>query len=56
MPCKVEVFLLEVEEQLNSWPEQGQRNIRWFEAQEAGHAVQEPELSAMIMNLAALLP
>jgi ADP-ribose pyrophosphatase YjhB (NUDIX family) len=55
VPCKVEVFLLEVEEQLVSWPEEGQRLIRWFELQEAGEAVQEPELSAIIRNLAALL-
>jgi ADP-ribose pyrophosphatase YjhB (NUDIX family) len=55
IPCKVEVFLLEVEEQLISWPEEGQRNIQWFGLHEAGDAVQEPELSAIIRNLAALL-
>jgi 8-oxo-dGTP pyrophosphatase MutT (NUDIX family) len=55
VPCRVEVFLLEVEEQLTSWLEEGQRHIRWFEVQEAGEAVQEPELSALIRNLAALL-
>jgi 8-oxo-dGTP pyrophosphatase MutT (NUDIX family) len=55
VPCRVEVFLLEVEEQLTSWREEGQRHIRWFEVQEAGEAVQEPELSALIRNLAALL-
>ena len=55
VPCKVEVFPLEVEEQLTSWLEEGQRQVQWFELQEAGHAVQEPELSAVIMSLAALL-
>jgi predicted NUDIX family NTP pyrophosphohydrolase len=55
VPCEVEVFLLEVETQLVSWPEEGQRHIRWFELQEASEAVQEPELSAIIRNLAALL-
>jgi 8-oxo-dGTP pyrophosphatase MutT (NUDIX family) len=53
--CQVETFALEVEEQLGSWPEQDQRHTRWFELQEAADAVQEPELSAMIRNLAALL-
>jgi ADP-ribose pyrophosphatase YjhB (NUDIX family) len=53
--CKVETFPLEVEEQLTSWPEEDQRRTRWFELQEAADAVQEPELSAMIRNLAALL-
>ena len=55
VPCKVEVFLLEVEEQLDSFPEEGQRKIQWFGLQEAGDIVQEPELSAIIRNLAALL-
>jgi ADP-ribose pyrophosphatase YjhB (NUDIX family) len=55
LPCKVEVFLLEVEEQLTSWPEQGQRDLQWVGLQEASETVQEPELSALIRNLAALL-
>jgi ADP-ribose pyrophosphatase YjhB (NUDIX family) len=55
VPCKVEVFPLEVETQLVSWLEEGQRDIRWFELQEASEAVQEPELSAIIRYLAALL-
>jgi hypothetical protein len=53
--CKVEVFSLEVETQLASWLEEGQRHIQWFELQEASEAVQEPELSAIIRDLAALL-
>jgi 8-oxo-dGTP pyrophosphatase MutT (NUDIX family) len=56
VPCEVEVFPLEVEEQLTSWLEKDQRQVQWFELQEAGHTVQEPELSAIIVNLAALLP
>jgi 8-oxo-dGTP pyrophosphatase MutT (NUDIX family) len=53
--CKVEVFPLEVETQLGSWLEEGQRDIQWFDSQAASEAVQEPELSALIRNLAALL-
>jgi 8-oxo-dGTP pyrophosphatase MutT (NUDIX family) len=55
IPCRVEVFPLEVETQLVSWLEEGQRNVQWFEPHEAGEAVQEPELSAIIRDLAALL-
>lgn len=55
IPCKVEVYLLEVEDRLVSWKEEGQRRIEWFDLQAAGEAVQEPELSALIRNLAALL-
>jgi hypothetical protein len=53
--CKVEVFPLEVETQLASWPEEDQRHVRWFQLQEGSDAVQEPELSALIRNLATLL-
>lgn len=55
VPCAVETFAFEVEKQFTSWPEQDQRHTRWFELQEAADAVQEPELSAMILRLAALL-
>lgn len=55
VPCKVEVFPLEVDTQLASWLEQGQRDIQWFDQQTASEAVQEPDLSAIIRNLAALL-
>jgi ADP-ribose pyrophosphatase YjhB (NUDIX family) len=54
--CVVDVFALEVEEQLPHWLEQEQRHTRWFALQEAAEAVQEPELAAIIRNLAALLP
>ena len=53
--CQVETFLLEVKEQLTSWPEQDQRRTQWFALQQAADAVQEPKLSAMIRNLAVLL-
>ena len=55
VPCTVEVFAIEVEQQLDSWEEQGQRDSRWFELQTAASAVQEPELSAIIRELRALL-
>jgi 8-oxo-dGTP pyrophosphatase MutT (NUDIX family) len=53
--CTVTVFALEVEKQLASWHEKDERSTRWFALPEAARAVAEPELSAMIRNLAALL-
>ena len=53
--CTVETFALEVEKQLTSWPEQGRRQTQWYTLQAAADAVDEPELSAMIANLAAYL-
>ena len=51
--CVVEVFALEVERQLPSWPERDERRRRWFALQEAAAAVQEQELQALIRRLAA---
>jgi 8-oxo-dGTP pyrophosphatase MutT (NUDIX family) len=51
VPCSVEVFALEVERQLKSWPERKQRDTRWFALREAAAAVDEPELAAMIRSL-----
>ena len=53
MPCSVEVFALEIEQQLDSWEEQDERRIEWFEAPAAANAVDEPQLSAIIRTFAA---
>lgn len=53
--CVVEVFALEVEQQLATWREQDQRQTRWFDVADAAAAVEEPELSAIIQNLPASL-
>ncbi|MEJ7926959.1 DUF47 family protein [Sphingobium sp. AN641] len=44
----VEVFPLAVTGQLKQWPEQGQRELRWFPVAEAARAVQEPDLQSII--------
>jgi 8-oxo-dGTP pyrophosphatase MutT (NUDIX family) len=49
--CSVEVFALEVERQLKSWPERKERDTRWFALREAAAAVEEPQLAAMIRSL-----
>jgi 8-oxo-dGTP pyrophosphatase MutT (NUDIX family) len=49
--CSVEVFALEVERQLKSWPERKERDTRWFALREAAAAVDEPQLAAMIRDL-----
>ena len=53
--CMVEVFALEVERQLGEWPEQDQRQTRWFALKEAAEAVAEDELRAMMRDLPARL-
>jgi len=49
--CRVKVFLLEVERQLADWKERGQRQIAWFDPDEAADLVDDPGMSAIIRDL-----
>ena len=46
--ARVEVFPLRVRSRYEDWPEQHQRETRWFGLAEAADAVDEPELRAII--------
>jgi 8-oxo-dGTP pyrophosphatase MutT (NUDIX family) len=46
---KVRVFPLEVLRERSAWPEMAQRDRRWFSLNDAADAVEEPELSALIL-------
>jgi len=46
--CTVRVFPLDVDRQLDKWPESKQREARWFPVEDAASAVQEPELGNLI--------
>ena len=46
--CQVKVFPLRVRKQLKHFPEQHQRELRWFTPAEAAEAVAEPGLAAII--------
>lgn len=50
--CTVDTFPLEVEQQMPAWPEQDQRQTRWFAPEEAAAQVNEPELRELIKKLA----
>jgi 8-oxo-dGTP pyrophosphatase MutT (NUDIX family) len=50
LPVKVEVFLLWVERQLDTWPEQAERETRWFSPEEAAEQVAEPELAPLLLS------
>jgi uncharacterized protein len=52
--CKVSVFPLWVIEQLEHWPEQHQRETRWFNLTEA--AMDEGNLVTLLVRLAAPQP
>ncbi len=50
-PCRVMVYILEVEKQLIAWREKDQRKRRWFPQREAAAHVSEPGLATMILKL-----
>jgi ADP-ribose pyrophosphatase YjhB (NUDIX family) len=47
-PLTVEVFALRVTRELPDWPEQGERQRRWFTLKEAAESVDEEELADLI--------
>jgi 8-oxo-dGTP pyrophosphatase MutT (NUDIX family) len=49
---EVEVFLLRVTRQMETWPEQAERETRWFDPEQAAELVAEPGL-ALILRTAA---
>jgi 8-oxo-dGTP pyrophosphatase MutT (NUDIX family) len=50
--CEVQVFLFRVERQLDDWPEKGQRECRWFDANEAAALVEEGGLAEILDRFA----
>ena len=53
VPIRVAVYLIDVRQELDRWPEQDQRQRAWFTVAEAAAAVEEPDLRALIEHLAA---
>lgn len=49
--CKVGVFPLWVVQQLETWPEQGQRETRWFTPAQAAMEVEECGLVTLLLRL-----
>lgn len=48
VPAVVHLFRMDVAEVRDDWPEKGQRQRRWFSAEEAAAAVHEAELGRII--------
>jgi 8-oxo-dGTP pyrophosphatase MutT (NUDIX family) len=48
--CRVQVFSFEVEREHNSWLEKHERTRKWFAADDAAEAVEEPELREVILE------
>ena len=50
--CEVRVYLFRVEKVLDDWPERGERERKWFDANEAVALVEEGALAEMIARFA----
>ncbi|WP_223861801.1 NUDIX hydrolase, partial [Geminicoccus harenae] len=55
VPCKIEVYRMDVEEVLDDWPEKGQRDRRWYSLDEAAMLVGEGGLVALMLEVNAEL-
>ncbi len=53
VPCRVRVFPLLVKHQLDTWPEQLERDIRWLDPEAAASMVQEDGLRRIIASFAS---
>jgi 8-oxo-dGTP pyrophosphatase MutT (NUDIX family) len=53
VPVRVSVYLLEVREELETWPECRRRQRAWFTLADAAEAVREPELRALLLQVKA---
>ena len=51
--CDVDVFLLQVERELDEWPEKSQRERRWMSPGQAAMLVSEAGLVELLLELAA---
>lgn len=51
IPVRVTVYVLEVDQELDTWPECQLRRRAWFTPRDAAAAVQEPELRDLLLQL-----
>jgi 8-oxo-dGTP pyrophosphatase MutT (NUDIX family) len=51
---RVDVFLFEVAQQLDDWPEKDERETRWFRLRRAAGLVEEAGLAALLLKLGAI--
>jgi 8-oxo-dGTP pyrophosphatase MutT (NUDIX family) len=52
VPCEVKVYLLQVNELLETFPEKGTRQLEWVSCEEAALRVREPQLKRLFHLLA----
>ena len=53
VPCEVQVYALRVRRQEKTWPEIGQRELRWYHPDEAIAIADDVELGTLIGKFVA---
>jgi len=53
--CTVEVFPMEVDSVLETWPESSTRRRKWMSVKEATNAIEEPDLNKLIRTFSETL-
>ena len=51
--CRVAVYPLKVDRELEVWPEQNQRKRRWFNLEQAASMVLEPQLISLLASMSS---
>lgn len=54
VPCRVVLFALPIDRLLDEWPEDAQRERRWYTPQEASNLVAEAELADVLAKFAGV--
>ncbi len=52
VPCRVQVYALEVSNLAKNYKEKGERTLEWVSCEEAARRVNEPELKILILTFA----
>jgi 8-oxo-dGTP pyrophosphatase MutT (NUDIX family) len=53
--CTVDVFALAVREELDEWPEKGQRERAWLTPQQAASRVSDAKLGELLLNFSSVM-
>ena len=56
VPCRVQVYALEVSELVKNFKEKGERSMEWVSCDEAVKRVREPELRDLILAFSQRMP
>jgi 8-oxo-dGTP pyrophosphatase MutT (NUDIX family) len=54
IPANVEVYAMQVEQELKNWPERAQRRLKWLPIAEAIHLIDDKGIALLLLRLAQI--